>query len=226
MMDTSPPPHSHILASPTCYFADDRIPLDERMTTSIQTLTDAQENTWTVEVPTFADPRLNALLKQQREAELTQAALRGRPFDYPEAQIILLFGLPLPNLPPTEVRERTGSAPTSNQGRTTVAQATIENAVQSQFAAGKRVVSVEDLSDATGMSVVTVRKHMASVAGRLGIRLIQQRRTISLPRGGQRIYARAVLVRRGRWVPPPEPVAFDKQSCEIGMDHACDGSQG
>jgi hypothetical protein len=50
--------------------------------------------------------------------------------------------------------------------------------------------------------VVTVRKHLAALAGRLGLRLVQQRRVVTLPQGGQRDYERWVLIRRGRRVPP------------------------
>ena len=86
-------------------FADDAEPLDETLITTERMLTDTAGASWVVQVPTFADPRLAALLEQSRESELVQAALRGRPFDYPESQITLLFGLPLPSLPPTIVCE-------------------------------------------------------------------------------------------------------------------------
>lgn len=64
----------------------------------------------------FADPRLAALLEQQREAELLQCALRGRPFDHPDVQITLLFSLPVPGLAPTIISEAP-QGPESNGGR-------------------------------------------------------------------------------------------------------------
>ncbi len=182
-------------------FADDHAPLDERMITEDRLLTDASGATWSVDVAAFADTRLAALLEQSREAEMEQAALRGRPFDHPEAQITLLFGLPLPNLPPTAIREGADGAPTSNRAREATAREILATAAQQLLDHGQRVVSVDDLATATGQSVTTVRKHMPALAGRLSLRLSQQRRLVSLPKGGQRAYERAVLVRRGRWVP-------------------------
>lgn len=129
-------------------FADDSEPLDERLITTDRTLSDAAGEAWVVQVPTFADPRLTALLEQRRESELVQAALRGRPFDHPEARITLLFGLPLPQLPPTVVQEGEGGAPTSNSGRATAARATLAGATQELFEQGLRVVGVEELAGA------------------------------------------------------------------------------
>jgi hypothetical protein len=154
-----------------------------------------------VQVPTFADARLAALLESQREAEMVQCALRGRPIDHPEAQITLLFGLPIPGLTPTDIREDTPS-PTSNGGRLQQARDTLAEAARRLLASGARMIGVEELAQASGASVVTVRRHMAAVAGRLGLRLVQQRRVVTLPQGGERAYARWVLMRRGRRVPP------------------------
>jgi hypothetical protein len=155
---------------------------------------------------------------------MEQAALRGRPFDHPEAQITLLFGLPLPNLPPTAIREGADDAPTSNRAREATARDTLETAARQLLDGGQRVVSVDALAAATGQSVNTVRKHIPAVAGRLGLRLIQQRRLMSLPKGGQRTYDRAVLVQRGRWVPPQEEWATSLPPEERGAvettDHA------
>ncbi|NTU79518.1 MAG: hypothetical protein HGA45_08965, partial [Chloroflexales bacterium] len=204
-------------------FADDPEPLDERLTVTERALTEAAGATWMVQVPTFVDPRLAALLEQRRESELVQAALRGRPLDHPDAQITLLFGLPLPSLPPTVVQEGEGAAPTSNASRTAAARTTLAGAAQELLDRGMRVIGVEELAQATGISVVTVRKHLPAVAGRLGLRLVQQRRVIALPRGGQRAYERWALVRRGRLAPPPEeratPLTTAGESLG-GMDHA------
>jgi hypothetical protein len=167
--------------------------------TTERTLTDAKGARWVVQVPTFADYRLAALLEQRRESELVQAALRGRPFDYPEAQVTLLLGLPLPSLPPTEVRELGHVAPTTNAARTATACEALAGAAQQLLDSGQRVVSVDDLAAATGQSVVTVRRHMAAVAGRLGLRLILQRRMLALPNGGARRRRRAAPLGRTRW---------------------------
>jgi len=202
-------------------FAGDAAPLDEALVTVERTLTDAKGARWVVQVPTFADYRLAALLEQRRESELVQAALRGRPFDHPEAQVTLLFGLPLPSLPPTEVRELGDAAPTSNTARTATAREALAGAAQQLLDSGQRVVSVDDLAAATGQSVVTVRRHMAAVAGRLGLRLILQRRMLALPNGGMRRYERAVLTRRGRWVPPKETRTAERsEPAPTGKDHA------
>jgi hypothetical protein len=86
-------------------FADDPVPLDERVILEPRIFRDATGAAWRVEATTFADRRLAALLAQAREAELLQCALRGRPFDHPDVQITLLFGLPVPGLEPTIICE-------------------------------------------------------------------------------------------------------------------------
>lgn len=171
------------------------------MVTTERVLRDVTGERWVVQVPTFVDTRLAALLAHRREAELVQAALRGRPLDHPEAQITLLIGLPLESLPPTEVQEGAVSSQ-SNAGRQEQARATIASTVEQLLADGKRVISVGDLASATGMSEVTIRRHLPYLAGRLCLRLVQQRRMVFLPRGGQRVYRRMVLVKRGRNAPP------------------------
>lgn len=178
-------------------FAGDDVPLDERMVMTERVLQDASGEQWVVQVPTFADQRLATLLAHRREAELVQAALRGQPLDHPDAQITLLFGLPLESLRPTEVQEGTIS-PQSNTGRQEQARAVTTTAIEQLLADGKKVISVEDLAGVTGMSEVTIRRHVPYLAGRLRLRLIQQRRTVFLPKGGQRVYRRMVLLQRGR----------------------------
>jgi hypothetical protein len=195
-------------------FADDDTPLDERMITTDLTLTDATGATWAVEVPVFADPRLAALLTSRREAEMLQCALRGRPLDHPEVQITLLFGLPLPGLEPTTVRE--DDSPTSNVGRQAAARDTLAETALRLLNGGARVLGVDDLAAASGQSVVTIRKHMAAVAGRLRLRLVTQRRVVALPQGGQRTYERQVMMRRGRRAPPPPAPCSDAGSEPIG----------
>ncbi|MBX0328354.1 hypothetical protein K2Z83_11770 [Oscillochloris sp. ZM17-4] len=202
-------------------FADDATPLDERVTTTGRTLTDATGATWAVDVPVFADPRLAALLESRREAELLQCAMRGRPLDHPEAQITLLFGLPLPGLAPTTVRE--DDSPASNGGRQATARDTLAEAARRLLNGGMRVLGVDDLAGATGQSVVTVRRHLAAVAGRLRLRLVQQQRIVALPQGGERAYKRQVLMRRGRRVPPqpaPAPCSDDRSEPTGGRDQA------
>ena len=181
-------------------FADDATPLDERLVVADRPLTDATGASWRVQVPSFADPRLAALLEQRREAELLQCALRGRPFDHPDVQITLLFSLPLPGLPPTVIVE----APTSlasNGGRERAAKARLCVAAQQLLDGGARVIEVGALAVGTQVSVVTVRRHMAHVAARLHLQLLVRRRMAAMPRGGVRTYERLVLVRRGRRVP-------------------------
>jgi len=183
-------------------FADDPAPLDEQVVTTDRVLQDGAGVRWAVQVPTFADARLAALLENKREAELVQAALRGRPFDHPEARITLMFGLPLPSLPPTIVREGEVT-PASNAGRQATTRAQLVDAARQLLDRGIRVIGVDDLAAQTGVSVVTIRKHWMHVAARLQLRSITQRRAAPLARGGTRLYERQVLVRRGRWVPPP-----------------------
>ena len=185
-------------------FADDRIPLDERIVTVERTLTDATGASWAVQVPTFADSRLAALLESRREHEMAQAALRGRPLDHPDTQITLLFGMPLPGLAPTIISEAP-FAPTSNAGRQAAAQAALLAATQQLLDGGQRLVSVQDLATHAAVSVVTVRAHWQAIAARLHLRSFTQRRLVLLPSGGKRSYARAVLMRRGRAIPHVTP---------------------
>jgi len=185
-------------------FADDRIPLDERIVTVERPLTDATGASWAVQVPTFADSRLAALLGSRREHEMAQAALRGRPLDHPDTQITLLFGMPLPGLAPTIISEAPAS-PASNAGRQAAAQAALLAATQQLLDGGQRLVSVQDLATHADVSVVTVRAHWQAIAARLHLRTFTQRRLVLLPSGGKRSYARAVLMRRGRAIPHVTP---------------------
>jgi hypothetical protein len=182
-------------------FADDPTPLDERIVLEERTLTDASGASWCIQVPTAADPRVAALLEAHREAEMEQAALRGRPLEHPEAQITILSSLPLPGLPPTIICAAT-SSPQSNTGRE---RATIEGLLvttQQLLDEGKRILDASMIARMANVSVVTVRKHWEVLASRLHLRAVKQRATYLMPRGGQRIQLRAVLVRRGRQVPP------------------------
>jgi len=182
-------------------FADDPTPLDERIILEERTLTDATGASWRIEVPTAVDPRIAALLHAHREAEMEQVALRGRPLEHPEAQITILASLPLPGLPPTIICAAT-SSPQSNTGRE---RATIEGLLvttRQLLDDGKRVLDTPMIARAASVSVVTVRRHWEIIASRLHLRAVKQRATRSMPRGGQRTHTRAVLVRRGRQVPP------------------------
>jgi len=180
-------------------FADDEQPLDERVVTEARLLTDATGANWRVQVPTFVDPRLAALLEQRREAELLQCALRGRPFDHPDVQITLLFSLPLPGLPPTVIVEAPTN-PVSNGGRERAAKARLCAAAQHLLDGGRRMLEVSDLAAAAQASVSTTRRHLAHLAARLHLKLVTRRRTVRMPRGGMRHYERLILLRRGRVV--------------------------
>lgn len=150
-------------------------------------------------VPTFADSRLQALLAASRESELLQAALRGRPLDHPDAQITLLFGLPLAGLSPTEITEAEASS-TSNAGRQARALTAILAAGQRLLDAGQRTLTVRDLAEAAGVSAVTIREHCHTIATHLHLRSRQHQRTALMPKGGRRVYQLLVLVKKGRRV--------------------------
>jgi hypothetical protein len=182
-------------------FADDPEPLDERVVVAPRLLRDTTGATWQVQVPSFADNRLAALLEQRREAEMLQCALRGRPFDHADVQITLLFSLPLPGLPPTVIVEA-ATSPTSNGGRERTVKERLCSAAQQLLDQGARLIEVSQLAAAAQASVGTVRRHLAHIAARLRLRLLTRRRTTAMPRGGVRHYERQVLLRRGRHVPP------------------------
>ena len=205
-------------------FADNPTPLDERIILADQVLRDATGAAWRVPVPTFADPRLAALLAQRREAELRPGARRGRPFDHPDVQITLLFSLPVPGLEPTIICEAPqGSA--SNGGRALAVKARLCAAAQQLLNQGTRVIDATILAAQAQISVVTVRKHWRHVAARLHLAMHTRRRAVVMPKGGTRTIERMVLVRRGRVVPPqaPRPRAEDSQrppQTAVMMDHA------
>ena len=180
-------------------FADDPDPLIERMTVEERTLTSVDGETWTVSVPTFADARLAALLEQQREAELLQAALRGRPFDHPDVQITLMFALPLENLPPTVIVEDAQAG--SSSVRRAVTLQTLIDAGTQLLQEGRGVLDRDALMLATGASSTTVREHWSDLARALRLKPLIHRRIRPMPNGGARFYAQPVLVRRGRAVP-------------------------
>lgn len=182
-------------------FADDGPPLDERVIVTERVLEDASGARWAVQVPTFADERLAALLENRREAEMVQCAMRGRPLDHPEAQITLMFGLPLPGFAPTVVLEG-GASPESNAGRQEGAKARLVAAAQRLLGGRGRAIGVSDLADAAGASVATVQKYWDYVAISLGLR--PTRRGGSLVSGARRTYHRMTLIRRGRAAPPKQ----------------------
>jgi hypothetical protein len=198
-------------------FADDPTPLDERIILEERTLTDATGASWCIQVPTAADSRIAALMEAHREAEMEQAALRGRPLEHPDAQVTILSSLPLPGLPPTIICAAT-SSPHSNIGRE---RATIDRllvATQKLLDDGKRVLDALMIAHAAGASVVTIRKHWEVLASRLHLRSVKQRATRSMPRGGQRTHTRAVLVPRGRQVPPRHTMAPNEPSTPLQFE--------
>jgi hypothetical protein len=197
-------------------FADDGKPINEQIITTERILEDSTGARWAVQVPTFSDERLAALLENRREAEMVQCAMRGRPFDHPEAQITLMFGLPLPGLTPTTVREGEVS-PESNLGRQQQVERTLIAGATKLFNEGKRCISIDDLALAADVSAGTVRKYWNYVATRMNLRCGYQSRHDVLPPGGQqRVYRRMILFRRGRVVPSqPEPTPKVEQP-EIG----------
>jgi len=198
-------------------FADDREPLDERVVVAPRLLQDTTGAAWQVHVPTFADPRLAALLEQRREAELLQCALRGRPFDHPDVQITLLFSLPLPDLPPTVIVEAATSL-TSNSGREGAVKVRLCAAAQQLLDQGTRVIDAVMLATGAQVSVATTRKHWLHVAARLHLAMHTRRRAVVMPKGGTRTVERMVLVRRGRVVParaePPREEQLAVESTE------------
>jgi hypothetical protein len=198
-------------------FADDEEPLDERVVVADRVLTDATGANWRVQVPTFADARLRALLEQRREAELLQCALRGRPFDHPDVQITLLFSLPVPGLAPTLIVEA-AQRPESNSGREAAIKARLCAAAQQLLDRGEHVIDVSRLAKAAQASTVTTRKHWAHVAARLHLRSVTRRRATAMPNGGVRHTERMVLIRRGRVAPPTAaaPIATPDHQQELG----------
>ncbi len=183
-------------------FADDPEPLDERVILADQVLRDATGAAWRVEVRTFADARLAALLTQRREAELLQCALRGRPFDHPDTQITLLFSLPVPGLAPTILAPAAQSA-ASNSGRKSAVIARLCAAAQQLLAGGARVIEVTQLACAAQVSAATARKHWTQIAARLHLRALRRRRTAAMPHGGVRSYGAWCWCAAGARCRPP-----------------------
>lgn len=58
---------------------------------------------WQYPVSVFADPSLNILLWQYREAEIIQIAHRSRMLTRPDAVVYLLTNIPIDELPPTRL---------------------------------------------------------------------------------------------------------------------------
>jgi hypothetical protein len=122
---------------------------------------------------------------------MVQCALRGRPLDHPEAQITLLFGLPLPGLEPTIIWEE-APTPTSNGGRQATAVLKLIAAANALLDQGQTRLAASDLAEAAQISEVTARTHWQAVAQALGLR--DEEEQISA-RGRARTYRRRVLVR-------------------------------
>ncbi|EFO82123.1 hypothetical protein OSCT_0046 [Oscillochloris trichoides DG-6] len=170
-------------------FADDPSVLDEQMIVEERILHANDGSAWAVQVANFADSRLAALLEHHREAEMEQCALRGRPFDHPESQITLMFSMPLPNLPPTQILIPE-SGPDSNSGRKAASLHKLIEVAQTLIAAGQTRISVDDLANAAKMSEVTVRVHWNDLAQ--AINMTRSYETIRPP--GRRSYKRAILI--------------------------------
>jgi hypothetical protein len=177
-----------ILREGRALFAGIGDPLDERIVLEPRELVTTSGQAWAIQVPTFADRRLAMLLERHREAEMVQCALRGRPFDHPDAQITLLFSLPLPGLRPTDIDDPT-PGPSSNSRRQAETTLRIIAGAQTLLAAGATHIDVARLAEAAQASVVTVRNHWQVVAEALD--LIPDSETIIQP--GKRPYTRAVL---------------------------------
>jgi hypothetical protein len=88
-------------------FASDQTALDERIVLATQILTDAAGAAWEVNIPTFADERLAALLETRRENVMERAALHAQPIGNPESTITILASLPISGLRPTTIVEAT-----------------------------------------------------------------------------------------------------------------------
>jgi hypothetical protein len=185
-----PPNLDALVREGRALFADDAETLDERIVTTERELTDDGGARWAVEVPTFADARLAALVESRREAEMVQCALRGRPLDHPEAQITLLFGLPLPGLEPTVIWEE-APTPTSNGGRQATAILKLIAAAQTLLASGQTRLTAIELAQTAQVSEVTARGHWNEVATRLGLRQEEEQ---APAHGRYRTYRRRVLV--------------------------------
>src|SRR4029079_7449826 len=88
----------------------------------------------------------------------------------------------------------------------------------------KRVLDASMIARMANVSVVTVRKHWDVLASRLHLRSVKHPATYRMPRGGQRTHTRAVLVRRGRQVPPRHTIAPNEPSTPpqfaLMTDHA------
>ena len=204
-----------ILHEGRALFAGDGAPLNERTVTEERTLRSTNGETWAISVITFADPRLAALLERQREAEMAQCALRGRPFDHPEVQISLLFSLPLPGLAPTIITDHTPS-PTSNGGRQATAALRLIASAQRLLQSGYRSLNVEAIAHDAGASVVTVRTHWLTVAQALHLQCSSE--YIQMP--GKRTYQRSVLIPTAQAAPQSTDQADNKESlmCLIRAD--------
>ena len=194
------PNRDEIIRTARALFADDKSELDERMILLSRTLTDSTGASWEIQVPTFADPRLASLLESRRECEMAQAALRGRPYEHPDAQITILGCLPLPGLAPTTITLAPAML-SSNDDRSRMALARLIQAARQLLDQGQRVLDAPSLARAAGVSVATVRKHWAALASSLHLRALKLRSRQRMPHGGQREHIRAVLIRRGRSAP-------------------------
>lgn len=148
-------------------FAADPESLDDRVVVEERMLTDDQGDAWTVQVPTFADWRLAAPLERRRDSEMAQCALCGRPFDHPDAQITLLFSLPLPGPTPTTIVDPTPS-PTSN-GRRQAAAVLKLIATQVLLAGEHQRLAAIEIAQAARVSEVTTRAHWGTFAETLDL---------------------------------------------------------
>ena len=121
----------------------------------------------TIEQVDGADPRLQRLIWQHRDAAVIQAVHRARLIRQTGRKVVIMFSRPIPGLKPTTIIRDYPDPTTKAAQRTQETKAKLIAAGQ-DLLADVRGFSVESLAMVAGCSVNTVRKYFAEVALTLG----------------------------------------------------------
>jgi len=121
----------------------------------------------TIEQVDGADPRLQRLIWQHRDAAVIQAVHRARLIRQSGRKVVIMFSRPIPGLKPTTIIRDYPDPTTKAVQRTQEAKAKLLTA-GADLLADVRGLSVDALALAADCSITTARKYFAEVALTLG----------------------------------------------------------
>ncbi|MDQ3248508.1 MAG: hypothetical protein M3Q45_04795, partial [Chloroflexota bacterium] len=154
-----------------------------------------------------ADPRLQALIWQHRDAAVIQAAHRSRILRNPDRTVVIMFSRPIPGLRPTQIIRDYAA---TSAGRAEQRQAILSSLIEAGGALIDDVggFTVESLAGLSESSVNTVRKYWQDITTALSLHWLDLPVLQTLNHGTARARTLRVALPRE---------AMDK--CKMHVDH-------